>query len=153
MINALAESVLETRHLYQQVAAMRHGAPDPPRRVTTRVSVQQPASGRNPATQPEPKQQPAQPQPHPQAQQPPVINATWRPAAPPPAQSSTPGWVLPASLIAGPLLALAGLGTGAYLFRDNTPPPTPPPAVQAEPDPGTPLLEYLDERGYARPPR
>lgn len=148
MINALAESVLETRHLYQQIAAIRHGAPEPPRRITTRVNV-------DPLPASRPSDLPKQPDPPPRQDPPPqpreTIDASWRPVAPPPAQSSTPGWVLPAAMIAGPLLTLAGLGTGAYLFR-STPDP-PPVAAEPQQDPGIPLLEYLDDQGYSRPIR
>jgi hypothetical protein len=144
MINALAESVLETRHLYQQIAAIRHGAPEPPRRITTRVNVD-PLPASRPSDLPK---QPEAPKPEPPPQPKDTIDATWRPIAPPPAQSSTPGWVLPASLLAGPLLTLAGLGTGAYLFRST---PEPAPVVEQKQPDGIPLLEYLDERGYSRP--
>lgn len=148
MIEALAETVLETRYLYQQIAAMRHGAPDPPRRISNRVSVNRPVQ--RPISQPAPA--PAQPQPKPEPPVQTTIDASWRPAPPPAPASSTPGWALPAALIAGPLLTLAGLGTGAYLMQDDPPPPSPPAVERAE-DPGIPLLEYLDERGYSRPMR
>lgn len=132
MIEALAKSVLETRYLYHQNAAQKHGLIDPPRRIELerREVIQQ---------------QPVAPQPPPPivAPLPPgeaIPRTTWTPPAPQP--TATTGWK--EKLAIGLITALTGIG-GAGLTYWMTRPSEPPQQNES-------LLDFLDREGFSAPP-
>lgn len=131
MLNALVQSVLETRHLYQQNAAMKHGIPVPPSKVSTNIYVhrdpqpqQQPVPVQRevqpPADVP-PKHDVAAPVPAVAASEP-KPSSTWIPPAPPPPAgpgfapaNNLPGAATIAGLLGAPLLTIAAMALGAFL--------------------------------------
>lgn len=165
MVNALIQDLLETRFLYRQNAAMRHGVPVPPQRTYTNIATtihdeptrqqqsaepaptpQSPQPGSPPSSQ-QPSQQPASPPP------PPPQQHVWIPQPPPsPQGSGRSSNLLPIALalLAAPLAGIAGLAAG-HLFTKGPQVPTVPDRPPVTQDPGEPLLDFLERRGYSSP--